>query len=105
PMFLLVQAKRLYKADIFATAPQQSDYVASWTDERFEKTAVPSRKSATSVVKRILPEFIKRPIRNRMIARRQAAHFKITNQVSFQPIDFPSEALCQPTPPMKSKQT
>src|SRR5262249_26462815 len=40
PMFLLVQAKRLYKADIFATAPQQSDYVASWTDERFEKTAV-----------------------------------------------------------------
>jgi hypothetical protein len=87
---LLIQAKRLRETEVFATAPQQSDYVAIWTGETSPSSAT-RRKSAIAFVKRIIPKFMirplrnvtVRPIRNIMDKRRRAAHYKITNKIAF----------------------
>jgi hypothetical protein len=87
PTSLFVQAKRLRKTEVFATTPQQSDYVAYWTGTTSPPSAPPG-KSVRSFVKRIFPEFINRHIKNVMAVCRPATHFKITNKSAFQPIDL-----------------
>ena len=98
PTSLFVQAKRLRKTEVFATTPQQSDYVANWTGTTSPPSppSAPRDKSVRSFVKRVFPEFIKRPIKNVMAVCRQDTHFKITNKSAFQPIDLtPPEARSQ----------
>lgn len=73
PTYLLLQARRLRIANIFAAAPQQSNWAAAW--------AGPS--SPPSLLKRILPEFVKRPIR----AYQRPAQPKITNTSFFELVD------------------
>ena len=88
PTYLLIEAKRLRKTEIFAAAPQQSDYTVTWAGETSPPSA-PPRKSARSFVKRIAPEFMKRPIRNIRNIRnimRNIMRKKITNRSAFQPI-------------------
>jgi hypothetical protein len=83
PTLLFIQAKRLRYTEIFATAPQQSDCVALWGASKTSPPSTAPRKSASLFLRRIVPEFVKRPIR----VHRQAAHYKITNKNAFQPID------------------
>jgi hypothetical protein len=85
PTYLLIEAKRLRKTEIFAAAPQQSDYTVTWAGETSPPSA-PPRKSARSFVKRIAPEFMKRPIRNIRNIMRNTMRKKITNRSAFQPI-------------------
>jgi hypothetical protein len=60
--YLLIQAARVHKTNIFAAAPQQSDHVGKWNGKTSRPlTSAPN--PACSFVKRLVPSFVKRPIR------------------------------------------
>jgi hypothetical protein len=80
PTYLLIQAKRLFATEIFASVPQQSDYMVTWGKEpavaaaasTSSSSAVSSPGPARRSVRQMVPEFVKQPIR---VTRRVARQF------------------------------
>jgi hypothetical protein len=83
PVFLLVHARRDVVRDVFATAPQQSDYVADWTGE--QSAPRPQRMSAWKESPLVRPI---RRIRRRILQRRHRRIFSFRNRAFYQPADL-----------------
>src|SRR5262249_48946011 len=67
PTYIMVVARRVSDVKIFKTTPQQSDYVSLWGPNKKPAASVRRRsRSAKSVIFKLIPRAIKRPIK-RMI--------------------------------------
>ncbi|MDR3466453.1 MAG: hypothetical protein P4M07_10960 [Xanthobacteraceae bacterium] len=123
PTYLLIQARRLFVSEIFAKAPQQSDYTVAWESEPERAPALPSPGSAPRSARQRVPEFVKRPVRwarraiskltrqivpdflsrplaKMMYERQRAELFKITNKRAFRPVswsEWPSDDAVRTT--------
>lgn len=69
PTYIMVVARRVSNEKIFKTTPQQSDYVSAWGKTKEEVLLPPSglptprALSVRSLVARLLPRFIKQPLK------------------------------------------
>jgi len=61
PIYLLILARKIEKVSIFATTPQQSDYLATWEDQldHANYPALPIQRRLLNWAKRNLPAFVK----------------------------------------------
>jgi len=72
PTYLMVRARKLRRADIFSTNPQQSDYAAIWA----AKSVVSATKTGfLTSVRGMLPESVKKHLR-RLLGHRTAGAFR-----------------------------
>lgn len=69
PTYLLVQARRLSRADIFQDPPQQSDYAAQWSIGIPTQPSLPPPRSFPAL-RRLAPEPIKKLLRPLLAWRR-----------------------------------
>jgi hypothetical protein len=83
PVFLLVHARRDFVGDVFATAPQQSDYVDDWAGTR--AAASPKRFEAWKESPILRPI---RRVRRQMLLRRHRRIFSFKNRAFYQPADL-----------------
>ncbi len=83
PVFLLVHARRDAVREVFATVPQQSDYVSDWTGER--PTVIPKRFEAWKESPILRPV---RRLRRQMLRRRHRRIFSLGNRAFYQPVDL-----------------
>jgi hypothetical protein len=67
PTYILTIARKLAEAEVFATTPQQSDYVGVWTDT--EEKHRPTLPSLPGIRKR-LPRPLKRFLKDRLVLPR-----------------------------------
>lgn len=83
PVFLLVHARRDSVRDVFATVPQQSDYVVDWASDK--PAARPKQVEAWK------ESPILRPIRRicrQMLLRRHRRIFSFRNRAFYEPADL-----------------
>jgi len=83
PVFLLVHARRDAVRDIFATAPQQSDYVSDWAGDK--AAATPKRFEAWKESPILRPI---RRLRRQMLLRRHRRIFSFRNRDFYQRADL-----------------
>src|SRR5580765_1733788 len=83
PVFLLVHARRDAVREIFAAAPQQSDYVSDWAGDT--AAATPKRFEAWKESPILRPI---RRLRRRMLLRRHRRIFSFRNRDFYQPADL-----------------
>jgi SAM-dependent methyltransferase len=83
PVFLLVHARRDAVRDVFATAPQQSDYVSDWAGDK--PAAQPKRIQAWKESPLLRPI---RRVRRQMLLRRHRRIFSFKNRAFYQPADL-----------------
>lgn len=83
PVFLLVHARRDERREIFATTPQQSDYVADWSAAK--AAARPQRFQAWKESALLRPV---RRIRRRMLLRRHRRLFSFSNRAFYERVDL-----------------
>jgi hypothetical protein len=83
PVFLLVHARRDAVRDVFATVPQQSDYVADWAGEA--RVARPARFQAWKEWPILRPI---RRVRRQMLLRRHRRMFSFRNRAYYEPADL-----------------
>jgi hypothetical protein len=83
PVFLLVHARRDAVRDVFATPPQQSDYVADWAGA---KTAGELRRYQAWKESPLLRPI--RYVRRRMLRRRHRRIFSLHNRAFYRPVDL-----------------
>lgn len=83
PIFLLVHARRDAVRDVFATAPQQSDYVSDWAADK--PAPAPTPFSAWKNSRLIRPI---RRIRRQMLLRRHRRFFSLKNRAFYEPVDL-----------------
>lgn len=83
PVFLLVHARRDAVREVFATVPQQSDYVSDWAGD---KAAVrPKRFEAWKESPLLRPI---RRVRRQLLLRRHRRIFSFRNRAFYQPADL-----------------
>jgi len=83
PVFLLVHARRDSVRDVFATVPQQSDYVADWAGGKVHSR--PQQYAAWKESPLLRPI---RRIRRHMLLRRHRRLFSFANRAFYQPADL-----------------
>ena len=83
PVFLLVHARRDAVRDVFATVPQQSDYVSDWAGDK--PAPRPTQFSAWKESPLVRPI---RRIRRQMLLRRHRRIFSFRNRAFYQPADL-----------------
>jgi hypothetical protein len=83
PIFLLVHARRDTVQPVFATAPQQSDYVADWAGDK--AVAQPKAYQAWKESPLLRPI---RKMRRQMLLRRHRRIFSLSNRSFYQPADL-----------------
>ena len=83
PVFLLVHARRDAVRDVFARAPQQSDYVSDWAGGK----ATPQPKRVEAWKESALLRPIRR-VRRQMLLRRHRRIFSFRNRAFYQPADL-----------------
>lgn len=83
PIFLLVHARRDAVRDVFATAPQQSDYVSDWASDK----PAPRPKQFSAWKESALVRPIRR-IRRQLLLRRHRRIFSFRNRAFYQPADL-----------------
>ena len=83
PVFLLIHARRDAVREVFATVPQQSDYVDDWAGPRPE--ANPKRFEAWKESPILRPI---RRVRRRMLLRRHRRIFSFRNRAFYRPADL-----------------
>ena len=83
PVFLLVHARRDSVRDVFATVPQQSDYVSDWAGDK----PAPRPKQFSAWKESPLVGPIRR-IRRQMLLRRHRRIFSFRNRAFYQPADL-----------------
>ena len=83
PVFLLVHARRDAVRDVFATVPQQSDYVSDWASGQ----PAPRQKPFAAWKESALVRPIRR-IRRQMLLRRHRRTFSFENRAFYQPADL-----------------
>ena len=83
PVFLLVHARRDAVREVFATVPQQSDYVSDWAGDR--AAASPKRFEAWKESPILRPI---RRVRRQMLLRRHRRIFSFRNRAFYQPADL-----------------
>jgi hypothetical protein len=83
PVFLLVHARREAVRDVFATAPQQSDYVSDWAGA--PTVVAPQRFQAWKESPLLRPI---RRFRRQMLLRRHRRIFSLDNRNFYQPADL-----------------
>jgi SAM-dependent methyltransferase len=75
PTYLMIRSHKLREAEIFAAIPQQSDYVTAWSSPITETAVVEATTTDHLSLKRIVPEFIKRPLRKLFRRTKQVSAF------------------------------
>jgi SAM-dependent methyltransferase len=83
PVFLLVHARRDAVRDVFARAPQQSDYVSDWAGAR--AVSQPKRVEAWKESPLLRPI---RRVRRQLLLRRHRRIFSFSNRAFYQPADL-----------------
>jgi hypothetical protein len=83
PVFLLVHARRDAVRDVFASAPQQSDYVTDWAAGRAPGTPNSYESWKESPLLRPI-----RRLRRRMLRRRHGHIFSFRNRAFYRPVDL-----------------
>jgi SAM-dependent methyltransferase len=83
PVFLLIHARRDAVREVFATVPQQSDYVDDWAGAR--PAASPKRFEAWKESPILRPI---RRVRRRMLLRRHRKIFSFRNRAFYRPADL-----------------
>jgi SAM-dependent methyltransferase len=83
PVFLLIHARRDAVREVFATVPQQSDYLDDWTAVR--PAASPKRFQAWKESPILRPI---RRVRRRMLLRRHRRIFSFRNRAFYRPADL-----------------
>jgi SAM-dependent methyltransferase len=83
PVFLLVHARRDAVRDVFAVAPQQSDYVSDWAGG--SAAATPKRFEAWKESPILRPI---RRLRRQLLLRRHRRIFSFRNRTFYQPADL-----------------
>jgi SAM-dependent methyltransferase len=83
PLFLLVHARRDTVREVFATVPQQSDYVSDWAGDR---TVVQPKRFEAWKESPILRPI--RRLRRQMLLRRHRRIFSLGNRAYYQPADL-----------------
>ena len=83
PVFLLVHARRDAVREVFATVPQQSDYVTDWAGDK--APARPTRYQAWKETPILRPI---RRLRREMLRRRHRRIFSFRNRAFYQPVDL-----------------
>ena len=83
PVLLLVHARRDAVRDVFATAPQQSDYVTDWAADTAAPRVNPYEAWKESPLLRPI-----RRIRRHMLLRRHRRIFSLRNRAFYQPADL-----------------
>jgi hypothetical protein len=80
PTCLMMRARKLREVEIFAVAPQQSDYVTTWSSKIAvtPTVVVPARAKRSrvgSLLRKLVPEFTKRPLRGLLRPPQQVGAF------------------------------
>lgn len=83
PIFLLVHARRDAVRDVFATMPQQSDYVRDWSGDTPALEATPFSAWKESPFVRPI-----RRVRRQLLLRRHRRLFSLRNRAFYQPVDL-----------------
>ena len=83
PVFLLVHARRDEVREIFATPPQQSDYVSDWAGDR--TVVSPKRFEAWKESPLLKPI---RRVRRQLLLRRHRRIFSLDNRAFYEPVDL-----------------
>ena len=83
PLFLLVHARRDSVRDVFATVPQQSDYVSDWAGAQV--AVQPQHYQAWKESPLLRPI---RRIRRSMLLRRPRKIFSLANRAFYEPADL-----------------
>jgi hypothetical protein len=83
PVFLLVHARRDAVRDVFATVPQQSDYVSDWAGERTPERPKRFERWKESPILRPI-----RRVRRQMLLRRHRRIFSFRNRAFYQPAEL-----------------
>lgn len=83
PVFLLVHARRDAVRNVFATPPQQSDYVSDWAGDKAAVAPKPYEAWKESPILRPI-----RRIRRQMLLRRHRRIFSFRNRAFYQPADL-----------------
>jgi SAM-dependent methyltransferase len=84
PLFLLVHAQRNAVRDVFATVPQQSDYVSDWAESSRMATH-PERYQAWKESPLLQPI---RHVRRQLLRRRHRRIFSLNNRAFYRPVDL-----------------
>ena len=83
PVFLLVHARRDAVRDVFATAPQQSDYLADWAGDKPRAAAKRFQAWKESAILRPV-----RRVRRQLLRRRHRRIFSFRNRAFYEPADL-----------------